>query len=67
MELYPWQEALMKMWTDIKNAIANIANIQVKIEKERKLRSTWIVNTDTRIRSQVTNNKPRHLVRKIIR
>ena len=54
-------------WDGLKDVALKIANIQENIEKKKVLRSKWTVQRDTRIKSQVIDNKPKHLVRKIIR
>lgn len=55
------------VWDDLKDLAQKIANIQENIEKKKVLQSKWTVQRDTRIKSQVIDNKPKHLVRKIIR
>lgn len=55
------------VWDDLKDLPQKIANIQENIEKKKVLQSKWMVQRDTRIKSQVMANKPKHLVRKIIR
>lgn len=54
-------------WNGLKAIASEIAYIHGKTEKKKVLRSKWTVNRDTRLKSQVMNNKPRYSVRKIIR
>lgn len=67
MELLAFQKQVLKKWKEIKELIAKIANIPIEIEKEKKMRSKWVTVRDTRLKSQVVDNKPRHLIKKVIR
>lgn len=52
----------------VRDFVCNIANIPEKNKKDVLLYQTkWPPIQDTRIKSQVLQNKPKHLVKKVIR
>jgi hypothetical protein len=71
--LYPFQIALIEIANKIKEAFSSlyqfeerIQEVQVEIDKKKLMRATWSIQRDTRVASQVINNKPRRLIKKII-
>ncbi len=59
-------ESLEKLLEAFKK-MAEAASYKIdEILSENESRDTWLINRDTRVKSQVIDNKPR-LVRKIIR
>lgn len=65
-------EHIRKVWkdikADIKDFIADVANIPKKNKKPARYTQTkWAALQNIRMQNQVLNNKPRHLVKKIIR
>lgn len=60
-------KTIVKIWNGVKDFVKELADIKSKIEKQRKLKTKWYPIKDTRLKSQVLNNKPRNLVKRIIK
>lgn len=60
--------AIRKIGKALKDAVSTLANIPHKNKKEIRLYQTkWPPIRDTRLKSQVLHNKPKHLIKKVIR
>jgi len=60
-------KALKEKWDQFKSLVWPQGEYRKKKKEINHLRSTWRVPSDTRLKSQITNNKPRNLVRRVIR
>ncbi|MGM0903079.1 MAG: hypothetical protein ACQEXB_18520 [Bacillota bacterium] len=65
--LKPLIKALKEKWDQFKSLVWPQEEYRKKKKENNHLRSTWIVPADTRLKSQVNDNKPRNIVRKVIR
>ncbi|MDZ5711639.1 hypothetical protein [Jeotgalibacillus haloalkalitolerans] len=59
-------EAVHEIVSSFVQMLEGIVETNKQIEQDNQIRRTWSVDTDTRLKSQVIENKPRHQVRKII-
>jgi len=55
------------IFDEIVELAESIRDVQANQEERKKYRRTWHVPKDTRVKSQVMNNKPKYIVRKVIR
>lgn len=63
----PLMEEFKKAWNAFRTAAAEYFKSIEKKKKVNQVRSSWVVPRDTRLKSQVMMNKPKHMVRKVIR
>ncbi len=66
-KLHLMKIAAIGVWEEFVKRVSDIANIPSKYKEEIYHQTKWELVRDTRRRSQVTNNKPKHLIKKIIR
>jgi hypothetical protein len=68
---YQFYKFLKEAWNKIKETFTSIYEKHNEHFKRQKViqrtRSSWIINPDTRKQSQVISNKPKFMVRKVIR
>lgn len=60
-------KGLRNLWKEIKDILSDYADIPKKHKEPIYYQTKWDLVRDTRLKSQVMNNKPKHLVKKIIR
>ncbi|WP_079708104.1 hypothetical protein [Paraliobacillus ryukyuensis] len=52
------RDAVLGVWEEIKKVFQRIFDIRKEIEREEKLRKTWVVPKVIYMKSQVMNRKP---------
>lgn len=57
----------VKAWKEFKEIIKDLANIPTENKKEKLLQTKWPPIKNKRMKHQVINNKPRNLIKKVIR
>lgn len=63
-------KALKKLevaWKELRNTLKELANIPSDNKNESLLQTKWQPIKNKRMKHQVVNNKPRHLIKKVIR
>lgn len=58
---------IQEAWLIIKKSIGEVFDCLDKIKNTEKARCSWVIPRDTRQKSQVILNKPRVIIRKVIR
>ncbi len=67
MEQSGYHKTLLEIWNTLKHLYGEAEITQEEIKIENQHRRSWSVDVDTRLKSQVIDNKPFHPVRKIIK
>lgn len=67
MSLTAFKMQLIWLLKEIKEKIKNLANIPTDNRKEKLLQTKWPPMQNKRMKHQVINNKPRYLIKKVIR
>lgn len=62
-----WVKSIKQLWKEIKELVSDYANIPKNNKEPIYYQTKWSLVRDMRKNSQVMNNKPKHLIKKIIR